>query len=472
MEKLVLRGIMYGADKIPDSWFDKVPGGFYKAEKEAEKRQSQRQQSQQHQGARASYPPSDTQMARHGSGRAKSRRRRHSDEYDDRRPRYDEDPYAGQRPGYGSDRRRRDERRRSSYDGGDDYDPYYYEDYDRGYGGRRDRRDDRYDDRYGYDDGYGATGPRGQDYGPGNVRFDPPPVGGQRPPYSPLGGSQYTPSIDPGAAAAAGAGAAAAAHMNGQTARAPSGATGGYVPYSNIYGPTASHSQSTRQPFSPPPDSNVGSAQPNSMNQLAPPFSPPSSTAPGANAYNHPPRPGYGPDPYYNDPYNDTYYDDRRSRPPADWEEGAYIPPRHRRTRRSPSADSAYASPPRRSRSERRRASDKPPSRAKSRGKSLSRLTQNFDTSQRGFGYSGVGALAGGLVGSEIGKGAIPAAIGAALGGIGANAFGARERFVSDPHRAITSERREPLPLPPPEARSSRLSARGARPERLGREMG
>lgn len=447
MEKLVLRGIMYGADKIPDSWFDKVPGGYYKAEKEAEKRQKQ-------QGAAKST--TDLQMPHHSSRRNKSRRRRHSDEYEDRRPRYDEDPYAGQRPGYGSDRQRRYERRRSSYDGGDDYDPYY-DDYGRGYD-RRGRYDDRYNDRYAYNDGYGATGPRGQDYGPGNVRFEPPPMGDHRSSYSatgPPGGSQYAPPVDPATAAAAGAGAAAAAHMNNQASRGSSGGTGGYVPYSNIYGPTATQPQGSRHPFSPPPDSSTGSVQPNGMNQLAAPFSPPSSTAPGANAYNQPPPSGYGPGPMYEDPYNDPYFDDRR--PPAgygyDYGDRPHSPPRRRR-QSPPYDDDSYASPPRRSRSERRRPSDKPPH-AKSRGKSLQRLTKNFDTSQRGVGYGGVGALAGGLVGSEIGKGPIPAVIGAALGGIGANAFGARERFVSDP-RANDKRGEQSLRLPPPSSHPSR----------------
>ena len=111
-------------------------------------------------------------------------------------------------------------------------------------------------------------------------------------------------------------------------------------------------------------------------------------------------------------------------------------------------------------RSERRRPSDKPP-RTKSRGKSLSRLTQNFDTSQRGLGYSGVGALAGGLVGSEIGKGPIPAAIGAALGGIGANAFGVRERFVADPRdlRAVRREQQQQPQQPVPSSHPSRRSS-------------
>jgi uncharacterized membrane protein YebE (DUF533 family) len=78
-----------------------------------------------------------------------------------------------------------------------------------------------------------------------------------------------------------------------------------------------------------------------------------------------------------------------------------------------------------RSRSE-RRSEDK----SKSRGKSKSRVREVFDTTQRGLGYGAVGAVTGGLIGSEFGKGAIPTAIGAAVGALGANAFEAREKYV------------------------------------------
>lgn len=64
------------------------------------------------------------------------------------------------------------------------------------------------------------------------------------------------------------------------------------------------------------------------------------------------------------------------------------------------------------------------------RGKSKSRIREAFDTSQRGLGYAGIGALAGGLVGSEVGKGIVPTALAAAVGALGANAFEARDRYV------------------------------------------
>jgi len=60
------------------------------------------------------------------------------------------------------------------------------------------------------------------------------------------------------------------------------------------------------------------------------------------------------------------------------------------------------------------------------RGKST--LRDRFDTSERGIGYGTVGALAGGLIGSEIGKGLWPTVAGAVVGGLGANAFESREK--------------------------------------------
>lgn len=69
----------------------------------------------------------------------------------------------------------------------------------------------------------------------------------------------------------------------------------------------------------------------------------------------------------------------------------------------------------------------------------MQRIKENFDTSQRGLGYGAVGAIVGGLLGSEVDKGPIPMAIGAALGGLGANAFEARERYV-DPRKPQSAQ--------------------------------
>lgn len=179
--------------------------------------------------------------------------------------------------------------------------------------------------------------------------------------------------------------------------------------------------------FSPPPASAASSIQPNSMNQVSPPLVPP------ADATKYPPTSGpYDPRNYAN-PYQ----------APLRGHEDPYTPSYTPSRTPSPSLEST-ATPPRRTRSERR-----PPNRDKDRprGKSLSRLRENLNFSQQGLGYSAVGAVAGGLVGSGIGKGREPAAVGAAVGGLGANALGASQRLV-DPDPSV--EQQVPLQLPPP----------------------
>lgn len=73
-------------------------------------------------------------------------------------------------------------------------------------------------------------------------------------------------------------------------------------------------------------------------------------------------------------------------------------------------------------------------SRRKSRNHSRARssVRDRFDTSDKGLGYGTIGALAGGLMGSEMGRGGVlPTVAGAVIGGLGANAFEGREKSVS-----------------------------------------
>lgn len=55
-------------------------------------------------------------------------------------------------------------------------------------------------------------------------------------------------------------------------------------------------------------------------------------------------------------------------------------------------------------------------------------MRDRFDISERGVGYGTIGALAGGLLGNEVGKGVLPTALGAVLGGLGANVYEGREK--------------------------------------------
>ena len=286
MEKLVLRGIMYGADKIPDSWFEKVPGGFYK-EKERKRQQHEKDEKRRSQSHR----------------RDRSRRRRHSDEYEDRRRRYDEDADHEARLGYATERRRRHERSRSSYDGGDDYDSEEIE---------RERRRAR---RRTYDDGFSRPNA---------------PTGSHRPSQYPDPNANSASKRASAAAAAASAGTAAAMAQQNQrytsvgspsispvAAPVPGSVPISYIPYANIYGAGPPYPQGAPNAFSPPPAASISPVQPNII--------------PGAPQVN----------PYAYSPVNAT-------QPPR-----GFPDPNRPSQSHSPSSDGGAAAP-RRTRSERR----------------------------------------------------------------------------------------------------------------------
>lgn len=307
MEKLVLRGIMYGADKIPDKWFEKVPGGFYKGQQD---------------NKQAKRPEKDD---RRRGKRERSRRRRHSDEYEERRPRY-EDPYDNDRPAHGSGRRRRDAER-SSYDGGDDYDSV---------DGERQRRRSRRStisdtDRYGYNDGFSRRDSTRRSYAPVGRPYESSSRESQESSQYPDSYADHRAKRNSAAAVAAGAGTAAAIAQQSQqrTSTAPSTAfpaqapvSASYIPYSNIYGLNDTQL----------PANSISSVQPNSVHQIAPVVSP-------ASSYGSPPA--------------NTSYDSRRVsdsyHAPHDRQQDSYQSSRSH----SPSFDSA-GSRPRRVRSERR----------------------------------------------------------------------------------------------------------------------
>lgn len=218
--------------------------------------------------------------------------------------------------------------------------------------------------------------------------------------------SPLTAAATGGLAAGVAAGIAAT-RMNDQLhapqPRAAEPAYTGYVPYSDIYGSARSTGPQTT--FSP---------QPHSMNQVSPP------------------RRGTPSD------YSDRLYpDDRHSRA----YDGTYDDRYNDRYqgRRDPRARS-YDSYDSRDDYRRGRRDDDYADR-RERGKSSSGLSGTFDGSQRGLGYGAVGAIAGGLVGSGVGKGPVPATIGAVLGGLGANMFEARERQVKTKRSKTTVER-------------------------------
>ena len=319
MEKLVLRGIMYGADKIPDSWFEKVPGGFYK-EKDKKGKQSDKD---------------DKRRDKH----EKSHRRRHSDEYEERRPRRD-DPYDSDRPVHAPERRRRDADR-SSYDGGDNNDS------DEESQRRRARRSTINDaDRYGYNDGFSRRDSTRRSYAPNDRPYESSPHGSQGSPQ--YADPYFNSAAKRNSVAAVAAGAGTAAVMASQQSQrhvssmpptitpvpsafpAQNPGAASYVPYSDIYGANPTNG---RQMFSPPPANSVSSVQPNSLNQVAPP-----------NTYGSPPANGS----YGSRRVSDSYH------APYNRQQDPYLSS----SSHSPSFDIA-GSEPRRARSDRRPNRDK-----------------------------------------------------------------------------------------------------------------
>lgn len=391
---------MWGADKIPDHIFERIPGGYYKAKADAVKQDDKSE---------------DMKQRKHS-------RRRHS-EGDDRRGRRDRDDADGGRDS------------RQSYDGGDDdensdnfdsinnrprrqrsrVDLYRNDDKRRSRSHRN--GEPRVDGGFSYHDGVVVPPP---------TNFDEalPPRG---PPSSVPSSSQYpsTPySPTPNGSIHSQQGQAA--HRSTSTLRG--GLATGYVPYADIYGgPT----------YQAPPPSDVGSVQPNEMNQVAPPVArQPYQQNPFAQEAPLGAQPAYLPDPYYNARRYDDQYDDRQSR-----RDDGFNDRRHEEDESATEREYSR-SPPRRRHSTRDGRSR--PHREKSQGRGKSGIRGAVDTSERGLGYSAVGALAGGLVGSELGKGLVPTAIGSALGAIGANAFQARERYV-DPR----APKKQSKPQPP-----------------------
>lgn len=90
-----------------------------------------------------------------------------------------------------------------------------------------------------------------------------------------------------------------------------------------------------------------------------------------------------------------------------------------------------------RERHSRRSRRDRTPSRSRSRSAPRSKsgirhkVKENFDGTERGLASGAVGAIAGGFVGHQVGKGPLATVAGVLLGGLGANAWEAREaRYV------------------------------------------
>ncbi|KAK6422594.1 hypothetical protein LTR81_004754 [Elasticomyces elasticus] len=271
MEKLILRSVMYGADKIPDSWFEKVPGGYYKTKegKAAAAREQSKRESKNDSGRHDSADSrKDRRSRRHSAGEGQPSPSPH-----------DAHREEGQRP-FDPPRRRDSDRQRGSYDGIEEDDGGYYSGDDRrrrrNHGSTRRRRshedervynyvngpppprDDRRDERR-YDDG--APYPERNNFGP-IPRVHP---------------DQYAQALGAAALTGAGMGVAAGASRPYNDPISPAtqssqpvsigrnGVAAGYVPYAHIYGGPASQTQ--QAPYSSSPHSSNGFAPLNDVNR-------------------------------------------------------------------------------------------------------------------------------------------------------------------------------------------------------------
>lgn len=81
--------LMYGADKIPDSWFEKVPGGYYREKKRVEnERNKQRRRARHYSDVVHGRDDDDGYLS--DDYEARKGRNRHQSDFDD-----DDDEYHG-----------------------------------------------------------------------------------------------------------------------------------------------------------------------------------------------------------------------------------------------------------------------------------------------------------------------------------------------------------------------------------------
>ncbi|PVH99905.1 hypothetical protein DM02DRAFT_614724 [Periconia macrospinosa] len=376
MSVLALKALSVGADRIPDKFFEKVPGGYFKPPEKKSGKKSSRRQSEQ-----------------------PSRQRRRSPRDRDRSPQSDYySGYSDYDTDYEQGRRRSDRRRRAKSVGRSPS-PTNTRSMSRG----RDRERDAAieEERIAMD---------GRDRG---QQFPPPPVSEYRP-YDPR---DYAP---PTAAAAN----TANAHQD----------------------PYARQSSATRPDYGYPP-------QPSSATAAR--YTP-------ANGYSPSPAPGSSPIPPPNPAYAAYVPADYAASPVQRPANNAYPspPPFYRQESRSqpsvaqspyPNSQNqltAYDPPPRQSSvssSHHHRRGEKKHHRTRSADqhrRSHSRVTdkvrdrlENLDLQDRNLAASVGGALAGGLMGRQLGHGTLSTLIGAGIGAIGG-------REIEKRHEIDKAERR------------------------------
>ncbi|GAB7348132.1 hypothetical protein MBLNU459_g6149t2 [Dothideomycetes sp. NU459] len=344
MLKALFNSLMYGADKIPDSWFEKVPGGYYRQKERAEQERRRQHRRAQHYSDVANGKEDDGYRSDDYDNRRGRGVRYHEDDYDsEAQKQYGRGRARGQSAG--AVRRDLDGSRSEELPLGGVYGqrPYNPADYA---AVRTGEREDRYD----------------------HQQYD-------------------LMSVQTGLAAGTAAAAAPYADPTRPSSSGP--ASGGYVPYADIY---------SSQPENPYPSKLQNAAAHKET----------------SNAY---PRPHHA----------DQSYNQSQYQPANPYAHSAYSGDDHSETE-SPHSRGSADGHRRRKHRHHSRSRQKSKSRNRSQSRARSSFRERLDTSEKGVGYGTIGALAGGLVGNEVGKGLLPTAVGAVLGGLGANVFEGREK--------------------------------------------
>jgi hypothetical protein len=391
MEKLILRGILWGTDKVPDAWFEKIPGGYYKAKQD-----------------KIAQVPNEKRHSRHASHSSRAA----YDDYGDRQQRLSHRPRSLDINSYSrpADTRGQTqsarlpnmrEREQNDYDGDDRYQRSRAAEREPPYPVFSQQRTNKRD---------GPLSP-GLIAGAAAVssRFD-----ANQYPSPPLSTASPTPQTR---------------GIN----------TGGYVPYGDIYGqggrdrqePSMMSPGSERSNLHSPraaEDRGYNSNRPSPGQYSDSQASYDSNPAPRNRTRDHDnPRSyrDYGRDSGMREPSEYDDYDDYES----DRGGGRARSQSTRRgpsRERSPSTLSYYdANGRRRARSEQRHGDSVTSSKPSKKEK----IKEKLDTSEDGLKYGALGAFAGGLLGNELG-GIIPTALGAAVGALGGSAYQAREKYA------------------------------------------
>lgn len=455
MSVLAFKAIDYGADQIPDSFFEKIPGGFFTpAEKKKIKKDRAAKKEKKEKKRHDSEPRSD----RRNSRRDRSPETDHSEGSS-----YEDSDYERER------QRRRSDRSRRAKSAGLASSRSLSR-------GRHDRRSEHLDGEY--------SDPRDMAQAEqGNPYFPPPPSSEYRP-YNPqeyASGQQqgdYRPST-------ADQSYGYSPQVNDNLLRSRSETVPAMAGFSSpMYGPySARPSLSTSRPpsnlptplsfpFSLPPQSPLyqvlrqgtpvsAAFSPSSEPPLAALFSRPLTNSPkpathsSASAARYTPGPGYAPSPPVNShipappvganppyvPYNPAEYASpppfnrqRSNSQPANPPYPTYIPPAAdqrmtaydddmpRQTQYSPSRRGSTK--PRREHRHRARSADTHASSSRRRSPSrMTKMRERFDDGflkEGGLAASLGGALVGGFAGNKVGRSKLTTIAGAAAGALGA----------------------------------------------------